>query len=290
MKHLLTHHLRSYLADPGNWVKNVQWRFPKTIAEKEFVFIVGAPRSGTTLLQRILCVHPSFFSIEGETKIFTARNIFSHNHFGLSQEQLAHLFESSQDTVDYFERGATVLGVQNGGRTFVEKTPSHVLRIQFLLKHFPNAKFVNIFRDGRDCYCSALQHPGIPQSRSVSSFASYWSKSVSCWLAVNRLKNTYQLKYEDLTSNPELEISKLMHHLGSSPHDSQLDPKALSSDRRAEGKAHSKLKQPINPGSCGRWKSELSPDDNRVFEQISGRQLQLLGYLLEAQQGRGTDP
>ena len=75
--------------DPACWWPNVTWRFPRTISEGNPVFVVGAPRSGTTLLQRMLSVHPDLFSIEAETGLFSMQNIFdpARRHFDLPFEQ-----------------------------------------------------------------------------------------------------------------------------------------------------------------------------------------------------------
>jgi len=184
MKRQLLHLAQSYIRDPKNLFRNVSWRFPKTISPKKIVFVVGAPRSGTTLLQRILTVHPELFSIEFETGIFSYQNIFSRRHFGFSKEQLKSLFENSKDLVNFFHNSIEILENQNPGKTFVEKTPQHILHLRFLIKHFPNAKFVHIYRDGRDCYLSSLEHPNIPQRHSPASFAKYWRRCLHSWEAV----------------------------------------------------------------------------------------------------------
>lgn len=275
MPNPLVYLIRSYARDPGNWLRNISWRLPRTISDKRMVFVVGSPRSGTTLLQRICSVHEQLFSIEGETGLFSWQNIFrDRRHFGLPDEDLSQLFATSRDTVDFFSKAITILENKNHNAMFVEKTPQHVLRLSFLRKHFPNAKFVHIFRDGRDCYCSSLNYSEIPQRRSVEVFANYWKECVKA----GRQEGVYQICYESLAKNAVSEVSALMSFLGLELQNSQLDPNSVANDHRGQLEQFSKLNDPINPSSCGRWRDELDAKQVAKFEQIAGDELQALGY------------
>jgi len=286
MKQIL-HLAKSYAHDPKNWLRNIKWRCPKTISSKKHIFVVGSPRSGTTLLQRILTVHPELFSIEGETGIFSYQNIFSRRHFGLTESELNELYNTSTDIVEFFDNSIKILEKQNLGKTFVEKTPQHILHIDFLIKHFPNASFIHIYRDGRDCYISSLKHPNVPQRRSPVTFARYWRKCIKSWEAVHPAPNLYEIKYENLASRPESELQNLMHFLGLKLDARQLDPEYISQDHRAKRDEFKKLKEPINRSSCGRWEKELSKEGLNIFLEIAGDQLSSLGYQFKAQQDSG---
>lgn len=96
------------------------------------------------LLQRILTVHPDFFSIESETGLFSSQEIFSRRHFDLDQQHSDALISASSNIVDFMDRAITVLQKDRPECRFVEKTPQHVRRLRFLIKHFPNAQFVHI--------------------------------------------------------------------------------------------------------------------------------------------------
>ena len=67
--------LSSYLKPWMIW-KNFIWRKFAKVSDLEVVFVVGAPRSGTTLLQRCISIHSEFISMEAESGIFTNQNIF----------------------------------------------------------------------------------------------------------------------------------------------------------------------------------------------------------------------
>ncbi|MDP7030609.1 MAG: sulfotransferase, partial [Phycisphaerales bacterium] len=99
---ILTAFLASHLRTPHLIPRNIRWRMPRTVSDLQLVFVVGAPRSGTTLMQRVLASHSELFSIEGETGIFSARSLFGRNHFMLSSEDSKRLLSESCDIVDFF--------------------------------------------------------------------------------------------------------------------------------------------------------------------------------------------
>ena len=270
--------LLSHAKTPHLIFRNIAWRLPKTVSDKRIVFVVGAPRSGTTLLQTVLAAHSKLFSIERETSIFSARNYFSRNHLTLSQADNKALFKNSCDIIDFFTKGVSKLEEQMGGGVFVEKTPQHVKHISFLIKHFPNARFIHIVRDGRDCYCSSLVHPYIPQRSSVERFAAYWKK---CLFTVKNLMShpqVFTLTYENFTGNPNKYLEKLMQFLDLEAESTQLNSSVTSRDNRSQSQQFKRLKEPISNNTAGRWKKELSAEEVLKFENIAGEELAHYGY------------
>ena len=270
--------LGDYLRDPQHWLRNLTWRFPGAICDRRMVFVVGAPRSGTTLLQRVLAVHSGFFTIPEETGLFSHQNIFTRRHFGLSDRDTRRLLDGSQDIVDFLDRGIAHLEQERPGRIFVEKTPQHVLAIPFIRRHFPRAAVVHLLRDGRDCFCSARAHPDIPQRHSVAAFARYWRRCVRAGCPAVPDPGVFQMRYERFAEEPEAETRRLMDHLGHPLEAVQTDPLRIAEDRRSAVDAFRKLNAPIDAASCGRWRHDLSPEHAATFLRIAGRELQRLGY------------
>ena len=264
--------------DPRFWVENIVWRFPATISDTETVFVVGAPRSGTTLLQRVLSVHSQLFSIERETGIFSYRNIFEpkQNYFDLPEPQFRLILDNSTDIVNFFDNVVRILKAENGNKRFVEKTPQHVLYLPFILKHFPKSAVIHIVRDGRDCYCSSKSHPDIPQNQSATASAKYWKKCV-------RIPARYRdailtVSYEDFVSETKKTLTKIMDFIHYKVEDSQLDPLSVGDDARANLKHFERLKSPISSASVARWKEELTDKEVYEFERIARKELELYGY------------
>ena len=276
--------LRSY-DDPRYWVKNILWRFPSSARNINVVFVVGAPRSGTTLLQRILSVHSNLFSIQGETGLFSYQNIFDpkRKHFNLNDDKVIEMLYDASDIVDFFSRCVEFLSAHNGGARFVEKTPQHVLRLSFILKYFPCCSVIHIVRDGRDCYCSSRFPDHIPQSKSVNMFARYWKKCVSSPIAFENDRRVFTVKYEAIVNNPRLHVSNIMKFLNLKFEEEQLQISRISEDRRARLAEFSRLVMPINASSVERWRTELTDSQSYEFENIAGKELTYYGYALSSE-------
>jgi hypothetical protein len=269
--------------DPRDWIRNIRWRLASTVSDIDLVFVVGAPRSGTTLLQRMLLVHSRFYGIPGETGIFSKANLFDlgRRHFGLPDEQVKRLFVDSADVVDFFQRAISLLDGAASGARFVEKTPQHVLQLPFILRHFPRAHVVNLVRDGRDCFCSARQHPRIPQKSSVQRFARYWRSCIRMALRHETHPRVLTVKYEELVRSPLASLQRVMAFLGEPMEAAQMSPDALGSDQRSGTQEFARLREPIDPRTVGRWVEELSPVQNREFIAVAGPELAHYGYMDE---------
>lgn len=273
---------REYLCDPRNWIRNVAWRFPRAHSDSRIIFVVGAPRSGTTLVQRILAVHPRCFTIPGETALFSARNLFVQPaRFTLTAEETTVLYRKSHDVVEFLENAASALAERAGGRDiFIEKTPQHVFSLPFIRRYFPNGRIINVVRDGRDCFCSAQGHAWIPQRHSVREFAMYWR---NCIRAAARGTNSamISIRYEDLSRDPEATVRRTMEFMGLPFEGRQLDETAIGDDRRSDAAAFRRLKEPISTSSCGRWRAELTTTQLATFNDVAGEELKAWGYPVE---------
>jgi protein-tyrosine sulfotransferase len=273
----------TYLRNPSRLVRNLTWRFPSAPSTERHVFIVGAPRSGTTLLQTLIAVHSKYCGITGETGMFTYQDIFgeARNYGALPKGDVANLLARSSDVVTLLDNLAAKFKEHEDQRA-IEKTPQHVNHLPFILKWFPRAQVVNMYRDGRDCYCSARTYAGVPTGRELQDFAKYWVKCIASRQKLGEHPAIYDLSYERLTSDPTTEMAALMAFLGDEFLPEQVDPQHYSKQtNRLQKEGFEKLSKPINTSSQGRWKQELSAEEIAQFNTIAGPQLQGLGYDLE---------
>jgi len=259
------------------------WRFPKTISDEKVIFVLGTPRSGTTLLQKILEAHSKLFSIHSETAIFSFQNFWDSKRrlFDMDTKESSMILKKSIDNVDFFQNAVRHLGKSNPGMIFIEKTPQHIKYLDFLIAHFPKAKFVHIVRDGRDCYCSARNHPWIPQSRSLQTFGKFYARCLSQGINAYDHPNVFTIKYEDLVADPKIELSKLMSGLELTLEDAQLDASLRSKDNRANLEQFKKLNGQIDSSSVERWRNELSSKEIEEFNSYAGDQLAFYGYSVD---------
>jgi len=192
-------------------------RMPETEPKQYYrnpVFIVGMPRSGTTLIQGILCNTEKYFAIP-ET------HFFSRVAYGLSEnlnEQdrrkiFRALREKSRIDVDnkillqlnsqkeVFEYVIGNFNKQNQD-TFLEKTPRHVFFYSKILKYYPSAKFICMIREPKNVVSSQITNTRI-ERKSIIRLSFLYNKIAAAILSIRSNSNVFMIKYEDLTKEPE---------------------------------------------------------------------------------------
>lgn len=273
--------LRRYGGDPRVWWRNLVWRRRKDVSEVPIVFVVGAPRSGTTLLQKVIEAHSQCFAHDGETAMFNLQNLFllERRHFGLEGEALRSAMAEARSRIDFMDRQIRRLGHERSGTLFVEKTPQHVLKLPAILAGFPDAKVVHVVRDGRDAFCSAQSNAGVPQRGSVVRFAKYWRRCVDAGLAFDDDPRLLRISYETFTRDAASVLGGIMGHLGLEAEPGQLDSQTRATDRRADRPEFERLGGEISASSVGRWRNDLPPETVSTFEDVAGPTLRRLGYL-----------
>jgi len=269
-----------FAAHPLRTWANIRYRMPRGASDKRHVFIVGVPRSGTTLLKTLLVAHPKLGGNDYEsTGVFGFRDIFQYRIGELKPGYVRQLLDQSGDIVAFYDRLVASLLERSGKQVFVDKLQVHSYRIAYVQRHFPNAAFLHIVRDGRDCYCSALRHPNVRQSDSLARFAAYWARSVSLPEKIIAPDRLFTVRYEDLTADAEASMANLMDFLGIDFVEHQIAVEHYSATTSMKRrKVHENLGRPINAKSQGRWRRELSEKDNTAFRKLAGEALAKFGY------------
>ena len=248
------------------------------------IFIVGAPRSGTTLLRLMLDSHPNissgpethflvkFKSILGSDWRRLKRYGFEKTYW---QEKIADFFSSFQ--MDYARK--------RGKIRWAEKTPKYALHPDFINGIFPESQIIHIIRDGRDVVNSYRDRWGYV--RAIGGIEA-WRRYI---LAAKKFARTvtgerfYELHYEDLVNDAEGTMGKLLEFLhepwsdqvlsyDSIHHDHGARYKKFTQGRRVQGED----KKNIYASRIGVGKRELGPFLKVLFSIRSGRLLKELGY------------
>jgi tetratricopeptide (TPR) repeat protein len=152
----LTERLGAYFeaADPAAWAgaPGEPGKGPDVLGH---VFLVGFPRSGTTLLEQVLASHPKIVALEERPTLgdvgaffFTAEDL----------DRLADLDGPAADRLraDYWKRVAEC-GIDPAGKVFVDKLPLATLWLPYIAKLFPDAKVLFARRDPRDVVLSCFR-------------------------------------------------------------------------------------------------------------------------------------
>ena len=223
------------------------------------VFIIGAPRSGTTLTEQILSSHPDVFGA-GELQLIprTADRLQEYLQAPMPYPQcLIELAENSINTPasEYLKQ---VRSLANGERRIIDKMPGNFLHLGLIHILFPNAKIIHCRREPRDtCISMFCQYfsSGVPYSYDLYKlgvFYSQYERTMEHWRKVLPSDTMIEIEYEKLVNNQEAESRRLLDFLGLEWHDGCLE---FYKQRRSVNTASdTQVIQPLYSSSIGRWK------------------------------------
>jgi Sulfotransferase family len=272
---------------------------------KRPVFVVGCPRSGTTLVYSLLLAAGGFSVYRKETYFYDQlprypqlstdrqRQRFLSEYLagylgrvpGLDVAPLVErALEQSRRAADFLPLLMDSITRAQGMIRWVEGTPAHVLHLDLITRVVPGALIVHVIRDGRDCALSNERQGWVPvlpwdRSRRVGVAALFWEWMVRAGTSFGRAnpRDYVEVKFEDLVTNPRHTLRTLGSFL-----DHDLDYDRLrnrpihsmhvpnTSFREERGSAE------FNP--VGRWQSMMSADDLDLCDVLIGHRLEELGY------------
>jgi hypothetical protein len=160
-----------------------------------------------------------------------------------------------------------------------DKTPYYVTEVDLVKRIFPEARVVNLVRDGRDVGMSLLRVPFGPGN--LWAAAHQWRQAVDAGdaAAARYGRDVLTLRYEDVVSDPQTEAARVSAFC-----EVDFDPDMLaverSSDRVARGWEgwFSQLSAGISQASVGKWRTGMSQGDQALFASIAGDALRRHGY------------
>jgi len=266
------------------------------------VFIVGVPRSGTTLLRTLLDSHPNIACgpespwIAGSYGDLTSfKDLYAsltedergpaRNFTGVGKADVARALGRAVSGIFEAYAGA------RGKRRWVEKTPSHMMDLDFLHAMFPNARYVHIVRDGRDVACSTYNGRAqwgmlvdkdkairITRNNALERWAR-WERTLTDAIAEHGLE-VLTLRYEDLISRPEKELKAVVDFIGEHFDPGMLDYAAAEHDypNWEAGSRDVSQKASLVNASVGRWKTEYPAEQLARASDLVRVKLAEYGY------------
>ena len=273
--------------------------------ETQPIFILGVPRSGTTLLRTMLDSHPNIAAgaecpwISGSCGL---KPSFKDLFYALINGKLGPLknFKELTEELIAQELAQCINGIlqisaqKRGKKRWAEKTPNHMQDLPFLHKLLPEAKYIHIIRDGRDVACSSFKLKGV-------WWGSLWigheknKCSISHMNALKRWRdwillaekeivqyqlNVHTVQYEHLIRNPKKSLKDILLFIGEDWSDELLnysnqphsfpDWEVGSHDVAAKPKLENK--------NIGLWKTEFNIVEKLICKKIADPLLVKLGY------------
>lgn len=228
-------------------------------------FLVGFPRSGTTLLDTMLMGHPDVEVMEERPVITRVEERFG------GFDALARLDEAQvrQAQEHYFEIAAEYADPGRGA-LLVDKSPLHLNQVPTIHRLFPDARFILALRHPADvvlsCFVSNFRlNPSMSNFVRLDTAAEFYDLTFRNW---ERAREVFPLKvhtiaYEKLVDDPEAQLRRLAKELEIEWRDEMLDHIVTAAGRGVIATAsYAQVTEPIYRRSIGRWekyRSHLEP-------------------------------
>ena len=270
------------------------------------IFVVGAPRSGTTMLAAMLSSHPEL-AAGPETQFFSKLPLDSLQlaasdedwpltatemlmRLTLADQPVAELFETSEEQIEQYledrEPGvAAMLEVltepyakARGATRWVEKTPNHIQNLPVLRQLWPDSFILRIIRDPRDVGLSTRKLPTFSNEILPNIYLwQSWNAGAEEFIASDERSMT--VRYEDLVDDPEAHLRQVCDLI-----EVEFDPAMIAFSGAAAdvSSANETWKTQVSSGLTSSrkfaWKTDLPPEWRAVCDLVCHELLVAHGY------------
>ena len=221
------------------------------------LFIIGMPRSGTSLLEQILSCHPAVFGggemtlLKAELRRRTASR--SNAEFGAAVAALpgSELADVATQIV------AQLDSLAPDHRYVTDKMPSNFMYLGLIHALFPNARIIHCRRDALDicvsCFTTCFRdgHRFTNDLRQLGEYYRLYVQAMGFWSSVLPPDTIHEVRYEDLVQDPEGQVRRLLDTCGLA-----WDPACLhfqDNTRAVSTASVYQVRQPIYRSAVGRW-------------------------------------
>lgn len=271
-----------------------------TLEKKDFLFIIGAPRSGTTMLQVMLGSHPAVATTveltlfsrylgpwlqSWDSEVQNAKEKGWHQglpYVWKEEEFIAYLHGFLEHSY------SSVLAEKPDATHILDKQPVYSEHVETIKRLLPRSRFVHIIRDGRDVACSmvAARRTRGFGTETIRDSAIAWNHMLRCARKGAKFTGDYmEIRYEDLLTRGApafaevLDFCKLSHDpawLAATMEKTSFAN--MKKDLRTGNPNVSANEAHYRKGKAGTWKEELSTYDRYLFDKRAGPLLRELGY------------
>lgn len=241
------------------------WRAPTAPRTSEsdpkaHVFLVGFPRSGTTLLENVLAAHPEVVSLEEKDCLGIADVAYLSSDEGL--RRLIQIdTEEAKGHIDTYWSAVRSFGVEPRGKVFIDKLPLASVQLPLIAKLFPTARILFARRDPRDVVLSCFRrrfamNPSMYELLTLEGAAAYYD-------AVMRLSDLYReilplpqhiVRYESLVDEFEVTARSACEFIGLEWDQALLDFAAKARARGIATPSGAQVVRGLNREGKGVWR------------------------------------
>ncbi len=255
-------HSLQTLARIQEWLQDnpmADWNESTTNDTGGIAFLVGFPRSGTTLLDRMLRAHPDIEVVE-------EKSLFSLLHQDWSEpgtlEELADLNDAQiADARNIYRREMSRHRRQPQRSLVIDKLPLNLAYLFLIRRLFPEAPVIFLQRHPMDvcisCFSQAFELEGsMTYFLDMQQTAQYYNAVMQ--VAVPSMEQVgsplHQLRYEDLVAEPQDQLMALISFLALEWHDSTLEYLQQGGGETSNTPSYQQVSQPLHTQSIGKWR------------------------------------
>lgn len=258
------------------------WRYTRGRGQRleRPIFIIGCPRSGTTVSEHLFALHPDIADLSEAPEIWDPRHYwnFEADHDWMAGDVRPEDAARLHARFEYHRRW-------EGKARFINKYPRSSVRIDYIRAVFPDAVFIHVIRDGRAVAASMLAfigrsprrqrglmpfcHPPewrtLVRTDKLEQVALQWQAIISTILSKRSELGPayYEFKYEDLCQEPRRVLGAAFRFAG----------------LRADDQVLARLPERLDSQNY-KWKTQLSPEQIKRVTHIQAPALEELGYPL----------
>jgi len=238
-----------------DWVAS--WNSAQPVADRaDPVFLVGFPRSGTTLLDTILMGHPGVSVMEEQPPL----NFVEKELGGLAALPALDTAAATQARHRYYEEVAKLAALPDG-KLLIDKSPLFLNKLPLIQRLFPRAKFILAIRHPCDvllsCFMSNFRlNSSMANFLRLEDAAEFYDLNFQHWERSRGLfgPSVHIVVYERLVEDVEAEMRPLFDFLGLDWHEAALDHQRTAKARGLITTAsYAQVVEPIYRRAAGRW-------------------------------------
>ena len=235
---------------------------------KTHVFLLGFPRSGTTLLEQVLASHPDVEALEERETLVDAQRAYLRDPADLARLATAGEAELAPLRAAYWAK-VRAEGAEPAGKVFVDKHPLNTFRLPLILKLFPDAKILFARRDPRDvvlsCYRRRFAMSGSAyQLLTLPGAAGYYDAAMRLAddLDPAMAANTLVVRHESLVEDFDAAVGEVCAFLGLPWSDALRNFADKGRDRAVATPSGAQLSRGLSAEGVGAWRryrDQLAP-------------------------------
>ena len=255
------------------------------------IFLVGARRSGTNWLERLIAAHSQVTAIPGETYLFShgIGPLTERFHHGArSSPVVATIWMQREPFLDALREFCDTVFLEALDRDnrasgrLLERTPWHVRALTLIADIYPDASVINLIRDGRDVARSLVSMDWGPAT--MREAAAEWKDAIDSWNAARPLlSHATEVRYEEALADTAGTARQLFEWLGLDAGDAEIDASVTAAGRSYNADTRSPAL------AAGKWRTSLSPEDLDTFMEVAGATLVQTGYTVDERQRPASD-